>query len=498
MKHLPIAAVISKEDKDVSREITDMLEAMSCNKKVFTVATDNEFTVTGNVRSLSLEEASIAIGRSSPSRDDVRLTSMSQNGELALALEGYLLDSVSLPHGGEKLDCEVICELIGERIEASRDLFEAVGLVLPMLDGAFSFIAMSGRRLVAARDVFGFEPLFWGEDERCIAFASERKALWSIGLRNVINFPPGCIAVADGKAKSVSRVLGLTRPRVIDVSLDAAAHRLVETLTSASSGYRRVKEVGLLFSGGVDSSVVAKISDDMGLRPRLYGAAVEGARDVEVIERSASELGFKVRLRVISMDEAEDYLRKTLLAVEEASLMAAAIGIPVYAVTELAAGDGVSRVFSGQGADELFGGYARYQRIVEEGSGRLYDAMWNDVAHIGEANLQRDSAIVSANNVDLCLPFLRLGVVDFAMSLPADLKVRGVEDGLRKHVLREAARLLGLPESIACMPKKAVQYSSGSEAAIRKLARRKGENPSGYVGRLFEEVLREYFSQTSH
>ena len=494
MKHLPIAAVISKEDKDVSREIADMLEAMSCNKKVFTVATDNEFAAAENVRSLSLEETHIAIGRSNISRNDVRFMPPSRKDGLALALDGYILDSAGLQHSGGQPDCEVIGELIRGRMELSRNLFEAVSLALPILDGAFSFISMSGQRVVAARDVFGFEPLFWGEDERRVAFASSRKALWRIGLRNVTHFPPGCIIMAEGEAKTVSKVLDLDRPRVVDVGLDAAAHRLVETLASAFSGYRGIEEVGVLFSGGVDSSVVAKISGDVGLKPRLYGAAVEGVRDVEVIERSASELGYGVLLRVISVDEAEDYLRKTLLSVEEANLMAATIGLPMYAVMELAAGDGVNRVFSGQGADELFGGYARYRRIVGEGNGRLHDAMWHDVTHIGEANLLRDSAIASANNVDLCLPFLRLGVVDFAMSLPIGLKVRGVEDGLRKHVLREAAKLLGLPKSIVCMPKKAVQYSSGSEAAIKKLARSKGENPREYVGRVLREVLREYIS----
>lgn len=498
VKYLPIAAVIGKENKDVSREIAEVLAAMSYNKMIFTVATDNEFAITENVRSLGLEETQMAIGHSGSFRDDVRFFAKSsgRNDELALALDGYLLDSVRPPRSEGQPDCELIGELIGERMEVSRDLFEAVRLILPVLHGAFSFIVMGGRRAVVARDVFGFEPLFWGEDERCVAFASERKALWSIGLRDAAYFPSGCIAAVSGEAKNVFRVLSLVRPPVVNLSLDVAAQRLVETLNEAFQDFRRVKEVGLLFSGGVDSSVVARISRDAGLKSTLYGAAIEGARDAEVIERSAFELGCKVRLRIISMDEVEEYLCKTLLAVEEASLMKAVIGLPVYAATELAASEGVGRVFSGQGADELFGGYARYRRIVGEGCERLYDAMWDDVAHIGEASLQRDSAIASANNVDLCLPFLHLDVVNFAVSLPVGLKVKGAEDVLRKHVLREAAKLLGLPESIAYMPKKAVQYSSGSDIAIRKLAKRKGKSPSEYVEGVFKEVFREYFPKT--
>ncbi len=342
MKHLPIAAITSKEDKDISRQITDMLEAMNYNKKAFTVTTDNEYAEAESTQSLSLEEAHIAVGRSSLSRENIGFRPGQNEEGLALTLDGYLLGAPDLSHSGEQSDCEVVSGLISERLEQSRNLSEAVKLALPRLDGAFSFIAMCGRQLVVARDVLGSEPLFWGENARYVAFASARKALWKIGLNNIASVSPGCVIAVDGEARMVSKVLSLAQPQVIDIGLNAAARRLAEALPAAFSGYNHGERMGLLFSGGVDSSLVAKVSDSLGLKLRLYGAAVEGARDAEAVERSASELGFKVYLRVISLDEIEDYLRKTLLAVEDANLMAAAIGVTVYAAMELAAGDGAS------------------------------------------------------------------------------------------------------------------------------------------------------------
>jgi len=492
---LPVAAVVGKGGNDVSRQIVDMLDAMSYNKRLFNVATDDEVVTTEDIRSLGLTEAKIAIGRGVSSKDERFFAEPSedQDDELFLALEGYILNHVSPQNRDEaRSDSESVADLIGEEMKA-RGLSEAVRTVLPVLRGAFSFTVMGRGTIAVARDVFGFEPLYWGEDERCIAFASERKALWRIGLRDVACFPPGCVATVDGRTKDVSRVLSLARPRVVDLGLDDAARRLVEALRGIFlRDFRGIGEVALLFSGGVDSSLVAKISCEAGMKVTLYGVAVEGARDVGVIERSASELGCGLRLRILSLEEVEDYLCRTIYAVEEANVMKVGVGLPVYAAMEAASVDGFGCVFSGQGADELFGGYSRYRRIVRDGCERLCDEIWNDVVRMGEVNLQRDGAIAMVNNVDHYLPFLDLKVVDLAMSLPADLKVKGPGDTMRKHVLREAAKTLGLPEFIAYMPKKAIQYSSGSDMAIRKLARREGKRPSEYVRHMFEKVFSEY------
>ena len=494
---MPLAAIVGRKNNDVSRDIADMLEAMSYNKRLFSVATDSELVTTRDVRSLDLTEAAVAIGRCGFSTSDARFSTrpFDQKGKLSIALDGYFLGSVNSSCDEAGHGIEWVADIIGER-GRTEDLSGAVGSVLPELRGAFSLVVMKGKTVVVARDVFGFEPLYWGEDDWRVAIASEMKALWKIGLRDVVSFPQGCVARVN-EGTRVSKVLSLVRPKVVDVSLDVAAGRLVETLSRFfSSDLRRIGEMGLLFSGGVDSSIVAKISCDSGLRAKLYGVAVEGAHDADVIERSASELGFELRLRILSLDEVEDYLRKTVYAVEEANPMSVGIGLPVYVGMEAANADGFEFVLSGQGADELFGGYSRYRRIIKEGYERLHDEMWNDVAHMREVNLQRDSAIAMANNVDCFLPFLDLEVVNLAMSFPVALKVKGPEDMLRKHVLREAAKMLGLPESIAYLPKKAAQYSSGSDMAIRKLAKRGGKSHREYVEDIFKEIFREYCPQT--
>ena len=492
---MPIAAIIGKENNDVSGQIVEMLDVMKNNKRVFNVATCNEFATSEDVSSPNLTEAKMAIGNSRFHYEEGGPTSplsMDRTSGVVLALSGHI-NNTGTRAGCRTHNRRLLANLIEGKMRIVKDLSKAVQLVLPTLYGVFSVIVMMGGRIAVTKDVFGFEPLYWGENERYIAFASERKALWTIGLRD-LNFPPGHVAMIDGQgSKTFFKVMALKRPQIVDINVRDAANKLCEMLKKILlRDFRETKEVGLLFSGGIDSSLLAKISRDAGIPVTLYGAAVEEAHDVAVIKDSASDLGCKLRMRILSTDEIEGYVYKTIWTVEEGNLMQVGVGLPIYAALEVAKSDGLRCVFSGQGADELFGGYSRYRRIIQDGHERLYDEMWNDVATIAEGNLQRDYAIAMANNVNYYSPFLNLEVVNLAMSLPAILKVNGPEDMLRKHVLREAGRKVNLPDNIVYRPKKAAQYSSGAYKAIRRLASREGKRPREYIKYVYEKIFRQY------
>jgi len=168
------------------------------------------------------------------------------------------------------------------------------------------------------------------------------------------------------------------------------------------------------------------------------------------------------------------------------------VGLPLYVAAEAAMRDGVGRVFAGQGADELFGGYARYCRILERGAAELADALWTDVVHLADVNLQRDKGIALATNIDLVLPFVDLEVIHAGSSFPTRLKVESSQDSLRKPVLRETARLFGLSENITRRPKKAMQYGSGAHKAIQRLTKMRGyRRLSDYVTSVFRDVFAE-------
>jgi len=113
--------------------------------------------------------------------------------------------------------------------------------------------------------------------------------------------------------------------------------------------------------------------------------------------------------------------------------------------------------------------------------------MFHDVAVIHETNVERDEKICGYHDVELRIPFGAFEVAEFAMSLPTPLKLERKADSLRKLVLRRVAENLGLPREIVDKPKRAVQYSTGINNALKRIAKVNGLTLAEYVEGLFRE-----------
>lgn len=501
-KTMLIAGIVSKKNMNISDRIVEMLSTMKHTENSFTgLALNDEVIVAEKLDpyNLSGARASMAIGCCGlpiegkgvfpqPLKDC--------SGTMFLVGTGRIYNFDELRRSINSHTFETIVHMIEEESkEKHHNLFESVLSILPRLNGVFSFAVLRRGTMVVARDLLGVEALYWGEDEDYFAFASERKALWKIGINRVTAFPSGYVASIEQREYVLSKALTLRKPEVLDISLDIASQKLKEVLQQAfKTCLKGVDEVGILFSGGIDSSLVVKIAGDMGIRSTLYTAGMEGAYDIEIAEKSAAELGYNHSTRIIPLSKVEEYIYKIVYAIEEANVMKIGVGFPLYASAELANAHGIGILLSGQGSDELFGGYAKYLGILREyGREKLDEGMWNDVLRIAEVNLQRDSAIAMINNIEQRLPFLDLRVVNLAMSFPTQFKVSDPMDKLRKHVLRKTAKLFGLPESIVNLPKKAAQHGSGSDKALRKLARMRGYKlPYEYVEAVFRDVFKDF------
>jgi asparagine synthase (glutamine-hydrolysing) len=103
-----------------------------------------------------------------------------------------------------------------------------------------------------------------------------------------------------------------------------------------------------------------------------------------------------------------------------------------------------------------------------------------------ESNLERDLKITGFFDVELRLPFGAFDLAEYALTLPLDCKFEQKPDTLRKLVLRRLALNVGVPKSIADKPKKAVQYSTGINDAMRRIAKRQQKTVNQYIAELFQ------------
>jgi asparagine synthase (glutamine-hydrolysing) len=205
---------------------------------------------------------------------------------------------------------------------------------------------------------------------------------------------------------------------------------------------------------------------------QLVHVSLEKQKETEHAKEAAETLKLPIHTSIFDAGDVKKDLPAVLRIIEEADPVKTAIGIPIYWAAEQASRMGLTIMLAGQGADELFGGYRRYvDDYLVLGEEAVSKSMFRDVERLCENNLERDSKICGFHNVDLRLPFATLEVAEFALSLPISLKIDPEKIDGRKLVLRKTAENMGLPESISRRPKKAVQYATGVDRALKRLAK---------------------------
>lgn len=243
------------------------------------------------------------------------------------------------------------------------------------------------------------------------------------------------------------------------------AGALAAAISAACAG---IGDCTLGFSGGLDSALLA-----LHLKGRCCGyvCGVPDAPDVRAAMAAAALLD--IPLYVVELDEslAERILGEIGERVgTNLSPVEAAILIPYVGVCMRMAED---TVVTGQGADELFGGYAKYLK------GDAAGMMRSDLESVLQKGAGFERVLASSFGKVAVHPYLDQNVME-AASLPSEAHFW--RDG-RKMLLRAAARRSGLPEVLVEMPKKAAQYGSGATKLVARLAKREGLSVGAYVER---------------
>lgn len=431
----------------------------------------------GNLNALEIHEGSFGLGHNLLSIVGCEGSQPLINENLVLVCNGEIYNYQELKYQfrddfKSDSDCEVILNLI-KRFHTGS-LYDAVTKTIEHLDGDYAFAVTDGKDFAVVRDSLGVKPLYYGEDgdQNIFAFASERKALWNIGIDKVKTLSPNSMIYNKKILKFNDKLNEITNLKVNYLNStypelkNTLKNNLIESVKKRVQG---LSEVGILFSGGIDSTIIAKITSDFGINVILYSVGHENSPDLKFAKKTAKSMNLPLKTKKVDIDDVRNYLIPVLNAIEEFNIMKIGVGMPAYIAAEIAHQDGLKVMLSGQGADELFGGYNRYLKFYDEKGELAREDLKEDILNLYHVNLQRDDAVTMANSIELRVPYLDLDIINTAMNIPMKYKINGKDDNLRKCILREIGAELGVPEEIVKRPKKAAQYGSGIHKMLKKV-----------------------------
>jgi asparagine synthase (glutamine-hydrolysing) len=371
------------------------------------------------------------------------------------------------------------------------DAEEGIRALLTEHEGSWATVIASEDTIRCARDNIGAVPLYYGENPELIGVSTDTKTLLHLGVEPQ-RVKPGHIVTLTPEKIVDNEASPLEEPPQTSISLDDATDELDRLLTLAASiTSRGLNAPKLAFSGGIDSTLLAHYLKLAGSHPRLACVGAADSPDLAAAETAADALSLPLSIKTFTDSDLDDHLDAILRSVEEADPMKVGVAAPLYFVALEAAKKPCRAIFSGNGSDELFGGYAKYADEYQKQGEIVRATMFRDVARSHEVNLERDWKVCSDLGLELRLPYADPKLTRFALSIPLKHKLSSAGREPRKIILRHLAKRLGLPSVVAEKPKKAAQYSSGTGKIIERLAKRRGMTTGGYLADRLVEAMKD-------
>ena len=353
--------------------------------------------------------------------------------------------------------------------EVVVELFQKHGRTFPgYCKGVFACAVWDGNELYLARGPVGVRPLFYGPTEDgSLAFSSEMKALIGV-VKEVEELKPNTVLSSEHGLNGYV----VHYPDVnIPATPEAAAKKLRELLFEAVK--RRMADGylgGMLLSGGLDSSIIAAIANEIqkGIPAYTVGLKDGHAPDIENAALMAQHLGVEHKQYLFTADEIKEMVPDAVWKLESFDEDCISGAISNLNASALAAKD-TSCIFSGEGGDELFGGYHLLKDLPTEYE-RL--KMMHTLVEIAyNTAVQRLDRGMFGNSLNYRTPFIDTDVVAFALQIPVQWKIRTNGNGelIEKWILREAFRDL-LPEKIYKRVKLRFSAGTGTDTVMDEIA----------------------------
>ena len=358
-------------------------------------------------------------------------------------------------------DCEVILALYREK---GADLLED-------LNGIFAFILYDEEKdeYLVGRDHIGIIPMYHGYDEHGNYYvASEMKALVPV-CKSISEFPPGHFYsskdaeptryyVRDWMEYDAVKDNPTSKEELKKALEDAVKRQLMTDVP-----------YGVLLSGGLDSSITSAVAkkfaamriedneESQAWWPQLHSFAVglEGAPDLKAAREVADQIGTVHHEMTYTIQEGLDAIRDVIYHIETYDVTTIRASTPMYLLGRKIKAMGIKMVLSGEGADEIFGGYLYYHKAPNKKE--FHEETVRKLLALNMFDCARANKSLAAWGVEGRVPFLDKEFIDIAMRLNPQDKMCG-NGKMEKHILRECFED-DLPPAIAWRQKE--QFSDG-------------------------------------
>ena len=243
--------------------------------------------------------------------------------------------------------------------------------------------------------------------------------------------------------------------------------QLLQELQNSIKDSITEKKIGIAFSGGVDSSLLAKLCFDLGYEVTLLTIGFEGSHDISFSKKVNQKMNLPHEILEIDKDTFNEISEKIKEKIKTDNLSWNENCIAFYYVAKLANSQKIGTVVTANGIDELFCGYNAYREAIKEGKDAVLNLM-NTKLENEVKMMEAVNQISSQFNVRILQPFLSQQFIAFARKIPVEEKIKNEDDLQRKHIIRKLAYEVGVPEFSANQRKKALQYGSLIHKALIK------------------------------
>ncbi|MFV8326809.1 asparagine synthase B [Flavobacterium sp. ZS1P14] len=308
-----------------------------------------------------------------------------------------------------------------------------------MLDGDWAFVIVDGNHFIAGRDPMGVKPLYYGLDERGrIYFSSEMKPI-ADQCKTFSTFPPGhYYTQKTGFVKYYHPKYEDYSKADQDLDLD-----LIRTTLTEATRKRLMSDVpiGVLLSGGLDSSLTSAIASrllaESGKKLHSFSIGLDAdAPDAAAARKVAKYLGTEHHEIHFTIEEGIKILDKLIWHLETYDVTSIRASTPMYFLSKAIAGMGIKVVLSGEGADEIFGGYLYFRNAPSTED--FQKETIERVQKLFTADLLRADKSTMAHGLEARVPFLDKAFLDMAVRIKAEEKMPKTYEGKEKYILRKA------------------------------------------------------------